>query len=756
LVDESEFDVFLSNAREDTTRAGWFVEAFKARGLRVFWDRTSIPVGVPFPSVLREKLAASRFVVVLWTNTSIRKEWVEVEAREGHKRGVLRPVLLDPIAPDSIPFGLQYVNFAPLHDWDGHSDHAELARLLDGIVVRVQEAGWTHESAGGFAGMTRFGPVSYRGGPEDVTPEAVGSFAEFERLFGSTARLVLAGSGGATKRPCYSAHAARAFFDSGGRKLYVSRVYSAGAGGGDDPFEGIARCVLSHDGEIGTLRAMWPGSGGNVSVETRVERVEAIAYLKEGLGEVQVRGALDGEVIEVLPPGAAGSSDPGVEIAHLRVVRVAADGRQRFVDRHLQEVPLDHGHGVHGLRLSVLVRDGERVIQRFDDLSTSPSDARFVGNYLARKRVPAPGGELHPRVLSPEMWPMVWLDWPGAQATAGAASFEAARLVAALFGVRQLAGGHDGLLVSPLDLDGSAPGAGDPGSGLAALQYDDIDLVFLPDAGAFEDRDACLEAATRLIRRAGPPLARIAVVDGPRGASIEDLLNFRDRLHPGPAALFFPWVKCSDRDAPASGESEEVLLPPSGFVAGMYAALDPHADPRVAPTLASAPRALGVSADVSERLTPMLEKERVNVLQASHERVALAGTERLLEEKPLFDELRYVRLYQHILKAVARGLSPQFLFETITSEFLDRSRSQVEGFLTELCKRGALAGDSSSNAFAVELRNESERTGQVILDLGISIPTPLGGLRIHLLQTISAESPGWRELPVRRDAEAAV
>ena len=40
----------------------------------------------------------------------------------------------------------------------------------------------------------------------------------------------------------------------------------------------------------------------------------------------------------------------------------------------------------------------------------------------------------------------------------------------------------------------------------------------------------------------------------------------------GYAALYFPWVQA----APAG---ESLLLPPSGFVAGIYASTDPHVSP---------------------------------------------------------------------------------------------------------------------------------------------------------------------------------
>ena len=46
------------------------------------------------------------------------------------------------------------------------------------------------------------------------------------------------------------------------------------------------------------------------------------------------------------------------------------------------------------------------------------------------------------------------------------------------------------------------------------------------------------------------------------------------------AALYYPWVKIVD---PTSPTGTEILLPPSGFVAGIYARSDQEAGPHKAP-----------------------------------------------------------------------------------------------------------------------------------------------------------------------------
>ena len=69
-------------------------------------------------------------------------------------------------------------------------------------------------STTGFVGPTRFGPI-------DGEPPLLTSFADFERIYGGLDRLRLDGADVEN----FLAHAVRAYFDEGGKRLYVSRVW---------------------------------------------------------------------------------------------------------------------------------------------------------------------------------------------------------------------------------------------------------------------------------------------------------------------------------------------------------------------------------------------------------------------------------------------------------------------------------------------------------------------------------------------------
>ena len=108
-------------------------------------------------------------------------------------------------------------------------------------------------STAAFVGPTRTGPVS-------GVPEIVTSFGEFERVYGGLDPLTFVNEPRAT--PNYLAHGVRAFFENGGQRLYVSRVYEAGAGG-----DGIATGTVTGAGggayRTLSVNARYPGAAQN-------------------------------------------------------------------------------------------------------------------------------------------------------------------------------------------------------------------------------------------------------------------------------------------------------------------------------------------------------------------------------------------------------------------------------------------------------------------------------------------------------------
>ena len=122
-------DIFLSYSREDEARAKNLVAEFEARGWSVFWDRR-IPAGQTWRTHIGSALQNARCVVVTWSKQSVESQWVCEEADEGKSRGVLVPVLLDPVQP---PRGFREIQAADLCNWQPGQASERLAELLEDL-----------------------------------------------------------------------------------------------------------------------------------------------------------------------------------------------------------------------------------------------------------------------------------------------------------------------------------------------------------------------------------------------------------------------------------------------------------------------------------------------------------------------------------------------------------------------------------------------------------------------------------------------
>lgn len=123
-------DIFLSYAKEDRARAEVLAAALESLGWSVFWDRT-VPAGLSWRDFIGKKLEEARSVVVAWSEASVKSQWVLEEAEEAKRRGILIPVLIQPIEP---PFGFGALQAADLSSWDGIANAPALLKMVEDMT----------------------------------------------------------------------------------------------------------------------------------------------------------------------------------------------------------------------------------------------------------------------------------------------------------------------------------------------------------------------------------------------------------------------------------------------------------------------------------------------------------------------------------------------------------------------------------------------------------------------------------------------
>ena len=588
-------------------------------------------------------------------------------------------------------------------------------------------------STTGFAGMTRTGPVQHPGGPSTTEPRLVTSFTEFERVYGGLEDLRQAAEAADPEVPrtAYAAHAVRAFFLNGGKRLYFSRVFAPRDDGGAEDW-GVAFLEVPVGGDTATWRARWPGAFGNVAVRTvgaggnpdsPAVRSRVSTWTHDDFG-VQVRGVRHGAVVEVLAAGSTVDDTATVDTADLRVVLFDPDGRQRFWNESAAESAPAADAVVSLVELNVLVQVAADRTDFYEGLGTHPDQTRYIGHVLDRD---------HPE----DEGAVVWLDWDAPPD--GADPFAAANLMAALAGAAaggafRLHDGRDGALAQPADLAGQEAAPDDPGvkaTGLEALaEVEDIAIVALPDGGTYGDELLVRGAADALITHAERARYRIAVVDGPSNASLNAIRDFRGRFDSKYAALYHPWIEILDPTRrPAQGAAPpRILLPPSGFVTGIYARTDVERGVHKAPANEVVRGLTRFEININKARQDVLNPQGINALRFFEGRGSRVWGARTMSSDPEWKYVNVRRLFIYIERSIDVG-TQWAVFEPNNRRLWDNIRNTVEDFLLTLWQQGALLGDKPEEAYFVRcdrttMTQNDLDNGRLICLVGIAPTRP--------------------------------
>ena len=568
--------------------------------------------------------------------------------------------------------------------------------FVEEVSFRSKSIEGVPTSTTGFAGVARYGPVQYTGGPKTTEPRLITSYTEFERVYGSLQPLDLASG----QRTAYLAHAARAFFNNGGRRLYVSRVFAPVLG--VPVADHIARLTVPTALGSAVWRARWPGIDGNVIIETRAVRTKNLAFkhlqvvgdpLNKHLWGVQVKSVLGGAVVELTqPPNLPPVKNDLLVAGNLYVVRRdPVTGRQTFIDSAGVEVNLPDVPGVHValVELSVTVQGTDGRLDGYDQLAAHTDQRRFIGKVL----------EAH----DPEDEnAIVWLAWdPGANPFA-----PAALMVGLQSAGKRLAQGSDGDLPGPdafMGMEANVDNVDERATGLEALaEIEDIAIVALPDGGAMLDNDSIEACADRLITHAEKCRYRIAVIDGPEQASISQIRAFRGRYDSKYAALYHPWIEILDPLFPSAPgvPPRKLVLPPSGFVTGIYARSDIERGVHKAPANEVVRGLTKFELNINRPRQEVLNPEGVNCLRFFEGRGNRVWGARTISSDPEWKYVNVRRLFIYIEHSIDKA-TQWAVFEPNNERLWANIKSAVEDFLYVLWRDGALIGDKPEHAYFV-------------------------------------------------------
>jgi phage tail sheath protein FI len=197
----------------------------------------------------------------------------------------------------------------------------------------------------------------------------------------------------------------------------------------------------------------------------------------------------------------------------------------------------------------------------------------------------------------------------------------------------------------------------------------------------------------------------------------EEAANFRNKLTTANSygALYFPWVKALD---PTGQSREPVLLPPSGYMAGLYARIDAARGVWKAPagTEASLNGVVGLAAELSDVQHGNLNPLGVDVIRRFAGAGIVSFGARTISSDP---EWRYVPVRRTaIMLRVSIYYGIQWaVFEPNDEPLWSQLRLNIGSFMMTLFRQGAFQGSTPSQAFFVKC--DAETTTQADIDSGV-------------------------------------
>lgn len=197
----------------------------------------------------------------------------------------------------------------------------------------------------------------------------------------------------------------------------------------------------------------------------------------------------------------------------------------------------------------------------------------------------------------------------------------------------------------------------------------------------------------------------------------DEAANFRKQLTVANSygALYFPWVKALD---PTGQSRDPILLPPSGYIAGLYARIDASRGVWKAPagTEASLNGVVGLAAELSDVQHGNLNPMGVDVVRRFPGSGVVVFGARTVTSDP---EWRYVPVRRTaILLRVSIYNGIQFaVFEPNDEPLWAQLRLNVGAFMMTLFRQGAFQGATPAQAFFVKC--DGETTIQADIDAGV-------------------------------------
>lgn len=260
-----------------------------------------------------------------------------------------------------------------------------------------------------------------------------------------------------------------------------------------------------------------------------------------------------------------------------------------------------------------------------------------------------------------------------------------------------LAGGIDGTRPVAADYEGNENAHTKTGL-KQMLDLEEVSILAAPGATFnFVNgyRDNAKTIVNLLITHAQNTRA-IAILDSGNKQSLTDVRDFRGTLDSSYAAFYYPWVMILDPITQVP-----IALPPSGFVAGIYARNDTNRAVYKAPANEVVNLALAFEQPINVGQQQVLNPEGINCFRSFEGRGNRLWGARTASSDPEWKYVNVRRYFLYLERSIDRG-TQWAVFEPNGENLWANVRRTISDFLLNEWQSGALLGSSPEKAFFVK------------------------------------------------------
>ncbi len=233
-----------------------------------------------------------------------------------------------------------------------------------------------------------------------------------------------------------------------------------------------------------------------------------------------------------------------------------------------------------------------------------------------------------------------------------------------------------------------------------------------------------------LIGHASRMKYRIAVLDTPSKQTVSEARETRSRVDSSYAALYYPWIVIANPLARPGNERipREIAVPPSGFVAGIYARTDIQRGVWKAPANEVVLGVQRFESEINFGQQEILNPEGINCLRFFFGRGYRVWGARTASSDPEWKYVNVRRYFIYLEQSIDRG-TQWAVFEPNGERLWANIRSTISDFLYNEWVSGALLGSSPEEAFFVKcdrstMTQNDLDNGRLICLIGVAALKP--------------------------------